>query len=179
MNNKTNLLIIHGTNRGDSKSGKVAQFISDTAMLRDDFNIENTSPLKIALSEDGNDKSPHYQKLLSWCDAILIVSPEYNYSFPGSLKTLLDSEFALYKYKVVALAGVSDGPWGGVRMIESIIPTIRKFGMIISSFDLMFPNVDQLINESGVIEAPQSVDRINRSLNEIVHLVNNTKGLRE
>jgi chromate reductase, NAD(P)H dehydrogenase (quinone) len=58
--------------------------------------------------------------LISQSDAVLIVSPEYNYSVPGGLKNLLDwvsrTPNQPFARKPVLIQSVSGGPFGGVRM---------------------------------------------------------------
>ena len=46
------------------------------------------------------------------------VVPEYNHSFPGLLKHVL-TELKEYIHKAVGVCGVSAGPFGGARMIQS------------------------------------------------------------
>ncbi|HUG21904.1 NADPH-dependent FMN reductase [Piscinibacter sp.] len=54
------------------------------------------------------------------CDAVLIASPEYNFSIPGGLKNALDWLSRLpdppFKGKPVALMGAATGPLGTARM---------------------------------------------------------------
>ena len=55
-------------------------------------------------------------------DAIVIVVPEYNHSFPGLLKHVLDSCLKEYIHKAVGVVGVSAGPFGGARVIQHLLP---------------------------------------------------------
>lgn len=61
-----------------------------------------------------------FRERLAKADAIVIASPEYNYSVPGVLKNALDwasrgKESPLQR-KPVAIMGASPGPMGTVRM---------------------------------------------------------------
>lgn len=56
---------------------------------------------------------------IAGADAVLIVSPEYNYSIPGALKNAIDWASVgddAFKGKVVALMGVSIGQYGTTKM---------------------------------------------------------------
>jgi chromate reductase len=65
-------------------------------------------------------------EVIAWCDAIraadavIIVSPEYNWSIPGGLKNAIDWSSRLkdvpFKDKPVALQSCSGGLLGGARM---------------------------------------------------------------
>jgi len=99
-------------------------------------------------------------------DAFFIVTPEYNHSFPGSLKRMLDSELANYNHKPVALAGCSDGNWGGVRAVESLVPAVRETGLVVLSWDVYFPWIQNIFDDSGAIK-PEFEARYTKSLQKL------------
>jgi chromate reductase len=53
-------------------------------------------------------------------DAVIIITPEYNYSIPGALKNAIDWVSRLpdqpFKEKPVAIQSATGGPLGGARM---------------------------------------------------------------
>ena len=60
------------------------------------------------------------KELVRAADAVLISTPEYNWSFPGPLKNAFDwisrpLQTSPLKRKPVAVLGASTGPWGTVR----------------------------------------------------------------
>ncbi|MEV6912807.1 NAD(P)H-dependent oxidoreductase [Amycolatopsis sp. NPDC051071] len=60
-------------------------------------------------------------------DAYLVVTPEYNHSFPAALKNAIDWHFREWAYKPVAFVGYGAGS-GGIRAIEQlrlIFPELR------------------------------------------------------
>ena len=63
-------------------------------------------------------------------DGLIIVAPEYNHSFPGLLKHVLDTNLKEYIHKAVGVCGVSAGPFGGARMIQSLVPVLRELGLV-------------------------------------------------
>ena len=101
--------------------------------------------------EDLEPKDARYSEIVARADGFLIVTPEYNHSFPGTLKRMLDSEFAYYKHKAVAVCGASDGDWGGTRAVEPLLPPLRALGLIVSKNSSYFTHVDKLFGEGGVI----------------------------
>ena len=60
------------------------------------------------------------RRQLEKADAIVIVSPEYNYSIPGTIKNAIDwasrGEDSPLLGKPVAVMGATPGMWGTVRM---------------------------------------------------------------
>jgi NAD(P)H-dependent FMN reductase len=55
-------------------------------------------------------KDPAFSDKMTMADALVIVTPEYNHSFPGLLKHVLDSCLKEYIHKAAGIVGVSAGP---------------------------------------------------------------------
>ena len=158
------IAVLAGTTRVQRESIKAAHYVADVGRTLPDVEIIFVDPLDFNFPGDGNDpegKDPRYSEIVAKADAFFIVTPEYNHSFPGSLKRMLDSELALYNHKPVALAGASDGNWGGTRAVEALVPAIRETGLVVLSWDVYFPFVNKMFNEDGSIkdEHKQRYDR--------------------
>jgi len=82
---------------------------------------------------------------------LVIVSPEYNHGYPGALKSVLDLLLKEYIHKAVAFVGVPAGPWGGTRVIEALVPTVRELGLAVTFADLDFPKVQEKFDQNGVL----------------------------
>ena len=64
---------------------------------------------------------------LEAADGYLVLTPEYNHSFPGSLKNAIDWHFDEWAYKPVAFVAYGAGS-GGIRAVEQlrlIFPELR------------------------------------------------------
>lgn len=133
------LTVILGTKRVDNKSQYVARHVARVAEASDDWEVTFVDPAELNLPGDGNDdvaKDPNYSKITEQSEAFFIVTPEYNHSFPGTLKRVLDSELANYIHKPVAVAGVSAGRYGGVRAVSHLAQVLREIGMIMTFTDV-------------------------------------------
>ncbi len=165
--------VILGTSRPGRQSEKVANLIVKTSKEIPNIVTSLIDPLDFHFPYDGNDsenKDPRYTEITDKADGFIIVTPEYNHSFPGTLKRMLDSELKNYIHKPVAIAGVSNGIFGGARAIENLLPTLREMGMIASFSDLYFPEVQNLFDENGNILDTSYVRRIKRTLDELTWL---------
>lgn len=60
---------------------------------------------------------------------------------PGTLKAVLDLLLREYVHRAVAFVGVSQGPWGGTRVIEAMVPMVPELGLAVTFSDLNFPKV--------------------------------------
>lgn len=152
MSETLTIAVIAGTTRAQRLSPTAAHYIADFGRNIEGVEIVHVDPLDFHFSGDGNDpegKDARYTDIVARADAFFIVTPEYNHSFPGSLKRMLDSELSFYNHKPVAIAGVSNGNWGGVRAVEQLCLAIRELGLVVMSWDMYFPYVQNIFNEQG------------------------------
>jgi len=152
MDAKLTIAVLAGTTRQKRESIKAARYVADFGRALPNVEIIFVDPADFHFAGDGNDpegKDPRYTQITAKADAFFIVSPEYNHSFPGTLKRMLDSELKNYKHKPVALAGTSNGAWGGVRGVEALTLTVRELGLVVTSWSVYFPRVQDMFDESG------------------------------
>jgi NAD(P)H-dependent FMN reductase len=138
--------VLLGTNRKERKSINVATWLTTAITKRSDIETELFDVKSFALPQDdygGEIKNnfPQWRDAIIKADGLIIVTPEYNHGYPGSLKSVLDLLLKEYIHKSVALVGVSAGPWGGARVIEAIVPMVRELGLAVTFTDLNFPFV--------------------------------------
>ena len=95
-----------------------------------------------------------FREELSKADAILIVSPEYNYSIPGGLKNAIDwasrgTDSPLLN-KPVALMGATPGLWGTVRMQQAFLPIFQFLNMIpVQKPEVLLAQANTKFDETG------------------------------
>lgn len=178
MSDELNIVLVAGTSRPGRKSIHAARLIESVGKQIEGIKITFIDVAEMEMPYDGKrpeDKDPHFTKATAEADGFFIVVPEYNHGYPGSLKRVLDSEFANYKHKAVALAGVSSGPWGGVRAIENISPVLREMNLAISGHDLHFPNVSDVFNDEGELQDEAYIERIKKTYAELIWWTKATK----
>ena len=149
-----NIPILLGTNRKLRKSEFVARWLLGEMQKRPEIETRLFDVADFALPHDDYGQEIKEQ-FIEWRDAIVradglvIVAPEYNHGYPGSLKAVLDLLLREYIHKAVALVGVSAGPWGGTRVIEAMVQVVRELGLAVTFTDLNFPKVQNLFDEQG------------------------------
>lgn len=169
MNDTIVLAVLAGTTRVQRESVKAAQYIAAEAAKLPDVEVIFVDPVDFNFPGDGNDpegKDPRYTEIVRKADAFFVITPEYNHSFPGSLKRMLDSELELYNHKPVAFAGASNGNWGGVRAVESLLTAVRETGLVALSWDVYFPYVQNIFDEQGQIKEEYR-ERYEKSLHKL------------
>lgn len=169
MQDEITIAVLAGTVRTQRESIKAARWVAEFGRSLPNVEIIFVDPKEFDFPGDGNDpegKDPRYSEIVARADAFFVVTPEYNHSFPGSLKRMLDSELQLYNHKPVAFAGCSDGNWGGTRAIEALVPAVRETGLVVMSWDVYFPYVQNIFDEDGQIKQEYEA-RYNRNVGKL------------
>jgi NAD(P)H-dependent FMN reductase len=122
---------------------------------------------------------PEWRDAIVRADGLVIITPEYNHGYPGSLKGVLDLLLKEYIHKAVAFVGVSAGPWGGCRVIEACVPMVRELGLAVTFSDLNFPTVKTKFDENGSLVDGAYEGRIGGFLDELVWMSRTLKWGRE
>ena len=163
--------VILGTTRKGRMSAHAAHFMLGQIEKRDGIRTEliDISKLPMPVDDAGEGiKDPLFSEKMVMADALVIVTPEYNHSFPGLLKHILDSCLKEYIHKAAGIVGVSAGPFGGVRVIQDLIPVIRELGLVNIFWDINFGNVSKVFDESGNLLDEAFVSRADKFLNELI-----------
>src|SRR5262249_41547375 len=135
--------VILGTSRQGRLSGPAAQFVFTEVSKRPDLLTEfiDIRELRFSIDDEGEAlKDPKFSATMERADGLILVAPEYNHSFPGLLKHVLDTNLKEYVHKAVGVCGVSAGPFGGVRMIQNLLPVLRELGLVTIFWDVYFGN---------------------------------------
>jgi NAD(P)H-dependent FMN reductase len=126
------------------------------------------------------DDFPQWRDAIQRADGLVIVTPEYNHGYPGSLKAVLDLLLPEYIHKAVAFAAVSAQVWGGVRVIEAMVPMVRELGLTPTFTDLNFARVQTLFDENGnLIDEKPYASRVKNFLDELIWMSRALKWGRE
>src|SRR4030095_15670953 len=108
--------LILGTTRQGRRTEHAARFVLEQTRKRADIETEliDVCKLPLKLDDAGEQmKDPKFSGSIQRCDALIIVTPEYNHGYPGLLKHALDMNLAEYIHKAVGICGVSVGPFCG------------------------------------------------------------------
>jgi NAD(P)H-dependent FMN reductase len=163
--------IILGTARQGRQSEHVAKFLLSEMRKRPEIETEliDVRALKMTLEDAGEEmKDAGYAEKMTRADGIAIVTPEYNHAYPGLLKHALDMCLEEYIHKAVGLVGVSAGPFGGSRVIESLVPVVRELGLAVTFTDVNFSKVKDAFDGQGNLKEERYVGRVAKFLNELV-----------
>lgn len=158
MNNPTTLerqadaldvAVVTGSTRPGRQAETVARWVLDRATRRGDARFELVDIAEHELHRldeplpplAGQYSEPHtheWARRIAAFDAFVFVTPEYNHSVPGALKTAIDFLFAEWNDKAAGF--VSYGVDGGVRAVEHLrqIASEVKLADVRSAVSLTF-----------------------------------------
>jgi len=163
--------VILGTARQGRESEHAAHFVFEQTKKRANVETEliDVSSLPMRLDDAGEQmKDPAFSATVERCDGLIIVTPEYNHSFPGLLKHALDMNLKEYIHKAVGICGVSAGAFGGARVIEHLLPVMRELGLVAIFEDVNFGKVGTLFDERGNLLDENYVRRVDKFLDELI-----------
>ena len=176
------IAILEGTTRPQRLSLHAAKLVETVGQSLPGVEVKLVDPTMFSFPGDGNDiegKDPRYTEITVWADAFFIITPEYNHSFPGSLKRMLDSELSNYIHKAVAFGSVSSGRWGGIRAIEALTMAVREMGLVSTFTDVQFPNIAKIFDDQGALLDPIYPELIGRAYTELIWMAKALKNARE
>jgi chromate reductase len=161
------ITIISGTNRKGSYTEKIAL---EYQFLLKQRGIEAQILSLVGL--DLLDRNVAFEKIeeetLIPTTTFIIVSPEYNGSFPGVLKLLMDiSRIHLcWWHKTALLVGVATGRAGNLRGMDHLTGVLNHMKVMVHFNKLPISVVDKLLDENGKIITELTIKAINHQLNE-------------
>jgi NAD(P)H-dependent FMN reductase len=154
---KLKIPMLLGTNRKERNSEHVANWLLQVVQKCEDIETKLFDARDFNFPTDNygteiKDLFPDWRDSVLAADGLIIITPEYNHSYPGILKSILDVLLKEYIHKTVGLVGVSAGPWGGTRVIEAMVPMVRELGLSVTFTDLNFAQVHNQFDEHGKIK---------------------------
>ncbi|ULQ53515.1 NADPH-dependent FMN reductase [Flavihumibacter fluvii] len=161
--------IISGTNRTGSNTIKIASQYKNLLELKgvsarlislENLDVSTRNPAIKALEED----------VLVKAEKFIFVSPEYNGSIPGVLKSLFDSSDIQRCWwgKKALLTGVSTGRAGNLRGMEHLTGILNYMKVIVHPNKLPISVVNVLLNLDGSIKDQTTLKAIDQQLNEFI-----------
>jgi NAD(P)H-dependent FMN reductase len=166
-----NIPVVLGTSRKGRMSAHAARFIVDLLNRRAGVTsmLVDVSQVPLPVDDAGEAiKDGLFAATMAAADALVIVAPEYNHSFPGLLKHALDSCLNEYIHKAVGLVGVSSGPFAGIRVVQSLLPVMRELGLVTIFWDINFGAIGKVFDESGRLLDEAFIRRSDKFVRELI-----------
>lgn len=146
---KPRLAMIYGSVRPERFCDRVARWAASEVERHSAFELEVIDPKP----EWPRFDERKFRARLARADAFLIVTPEYNHSFPGPLKTLIDSASSEWSAKPVGFVSYG-GVSGGLRAVEHLRCVFAELHAVTVRQSVSFQNAWEQFDASGRLVDP-------------------------
>ncbi len=156
------------------------EIVPDNATL-ETFDLEGIPPFNQDLENDPPEKVKDFKAEIRAADAILIVTPEYNYSIPGVLKNAIDWASRPYgdnafEGKPVAVMGASMGMLGTARAQYDLRRSFVFLNMHpMNQPEVMVPFAQDKVDDNGRVKDEKTRQKIRELLEGLVIWTRRTK----
>ncbi len=162
--------IISGTNRIGSHTEKVARqyqnILKDKKIEAKIFSLQGLNVLE---------KNPEFllveNEFLIPAQKFIFIIPEYNGTFPGVLKAMIDiSDIRKsWGWKKALLTGVSTGRAGNLRGMDQLTASLNYMNVIVHPNKLPISIIDKVMDENGIITNKSTLQAIDKQLEEFIN----------
>ena len=115
-----------------------------------------------------------FKQRIAAADALLICSPEYNWSIPGTLKNVIDwasrGEGNPFKGKVAQLMGASPGVYGAVRSALALRQVLCALAVFVLPATVQISRAGEAFDPSGHLIDPKSQALVEKACAELVRV---------
>lgn len=170
------LAVVIGSNRAGRFGPVVGDWLLSRVRLRADLVVDvidmadNDLPTALAHrpSPDVADRLAKVSPKLADADAFIVITPEYNHSYPASLKSLIDWHFTEWHAKPVALVSYG-GLAGGLRAVEHLRQVFAELHAVTIRETLSFAHARGQFDDEGRLREPgPAQEATERMLDQLV-----------
>lgn len=170
------LPVIYGTVREPRRSFGVARYVLEQLARRPGVRTRLFDPRDLPLpnlvqreweQEDPDPRLVEFVREVGRADGFVVVSPEYNFGIPGTLKNLLDyvyDEWNRKPFAIVTAGGIS----GGLRAADMLRQVISGVGAISVPASVPVHHVEDAFTDEGPVRDREiwegRLDRLFREL---------------
>jgi NAD(P)H-dependent FMN reductase len=161
-----NLLVIVGSTRPGRAGLPISQWFTEQAARHDGVNVTvaDLAELNLPLLDEPNHPrlrqylnrhTKAWSALVDASDAIVVVTPEYNHSYPAPLKNAIDYLHQEWQYKPVGFVSYG-GVSAGTRAVAALKPVVSVLKMVPVAENVNIPFHTQFIDD-GVVEPNETM----------------------
>lgn len=156
----TRFAVIYGSTREGRFCDTVAAWVIHEIERRRGEQVDIIDPAGRVESPHASDASQSLEARLEAADGFIVVTPEYNHSYPAPLKALIDGYNHPWQAKPVGFVSYG-GASGGLRAVEHLRTVFAELHAVGMRDGVSFPNVWEQFDADG---EPINRDRAERGL---------------
>lgn len=155
---KLRIAIIVGSTREGRFGKTVSHWIESQATLQGQLEIDVIDLAEVglpaALPRQNDEATDAYIARIALADGFVMITPEYNHSYPASLKQATDVARAEWHAKPVAFVSYG-GMSGGIRSVEHLRAVLPEVHAITIRNAVSLHNVWNLFDDEGQLYEPE------------------------
>ena len=162
------LKIIIASTRPGRKGPAMADWIFDLAKKEGSFAVEmiDLKTLDLPFMDEPNHPRLHqytkehtkmWSKQVEDADAFIIVTPEYNFSYPATIKNAIDYLHSEWAYKPVAFVSYG-GVAAGTRSVQALKLVVTALKMVAITESINIPFFTKHIDDQGKFNADEGLN---------------------
>lgn len=155
------IALIYGSARDGRLCDTVAGWAATQIESRGGFAVDVLDPIVPDIAQGMDARNAEARAALrariGRADAFVVVTPEYNHSFPAPLKALIDSAKAEWEAKPVAFVSYG-GASGGIRAVEHLRHVFAELQAVGIRDGVAFANAWGQF-EGGVLKQPEGAEK--------------------
>jgi NAD(P)H-dependent FMN reductase len=154
--------LIYGSTREGRFCDTVAEWALREIAKRSEFSVDVIDPAVLGLPDRHNREDTAelaaLKQRIAKADGFVIVTPEYNHSYPAALKFVIDSVYEHWQAKPVAFISYG-GVSGGLRAVEHLRLVFAELHAAAIRDTVSFANVRAQFNEAGELLQPSGAQK--------------------
>jgi NAD(P)H-dependent FMN reductase len=170
------ITIISSTNRPGSTTYKVAKYYQQRLLEKGVEAgllslIDLPADLMVtALLKGRNEAFEPIQQIITQTEKFIFIIPEYNGSYPGVLKVMIDAcafPESFYEKKAV-LVGISAGKYGNIRGVDHFTGVCHYLNLHVMPLKLHIANIKQELDENGRLFKEDTVKFTDEQMDKLI-----------
>ncbi|MBM7775584.1 NAD(P)H-dependent FMN reductase [Actinokineospora baliensis] len=163
--------VIIGSVRKGRFGPTAAKWFAERAAAHDDVELDIIDLVDFDLptvltdtpAQDVKAKLGELDTRLTAADAFVVITPEYNHSYPASLKAFIDWHFTHWRAKPIGLISYG-GQAGGLRAVEHLRQVFAELHAVTIRDSISFYNYPDQFNADGTLKDPAAAEAAAKTL---------------
>ncbi|MFF5171189.1 NADPH-dependent FMN reductase [Micromonospora sp. NPDC000089] len=154
------VVVIIGSVRAERFAPVVANWFLGRLEPHDDLDVDvvDLAGLTLPNELDGTGDTAAFAHRIARADAFVVITPEYNHSFPGPLKTAIDSAYEQWWAKPVGFVSYG-GTSGGLRAVEQLRLVFAELHAVTVRHSVTFAHVHDLFGPDATPRDPHHAEQ--------------------
>lgn len=164
--------IISGTNRQGSNTRKVANYYYN--ILKEELDDVHFVSLEDYETHQRTEEFINLEKnILIPSQTFIFFFPEYNGSYPGVLKSLIDNSDIrkAWWHKKAMLVGIADGRGGNLRGLDQFSNVLHYLKILVHPNKLPLSKISNELDTEGIFKNDLTKAEVRKQIDDLINFV--------